>query len=268
MTTDNQKIDKLGQPISGKEYREAITTPDGLSPEMKAEMYRPAISGPIYQQLARFAATDESRPVLAQIALTPHSAMAADGFRLAVIRGGTEFLPDFEPFTEGGKTVLVPAKWINGVMSSAIKKARRLRVLMSESRGSVRVEAIQPHPSGLELESIGADVFRCDGTFPDAEQIIPPVPPVEELGDDQAHICFNARYLRDACDLAIALWKDRSYQQPQIILRQASAKNRDSQGFCGAAVRLDVQGDESMPSATIVIMPMVREGVDLTAIGL
>jgi hypothetical protein len=209
----------------------------------------PTLQGKHYLAVAPFAAQDDSRPVLGGIMVEPECIAAADGFRLAVVRGSSQIETDESLTGEWRK----PRRFILGTRyfkawKQIVAKADRIRFSRSGD-GKANMEAVTE--DGLLTPSVVGlpDLYATEGIFPDFEQIIPKL--------EGTRVILNAKYLRDACDLAIALHGKggKGENEPQIILSTPVAR-RDGGEYSDKGYRIDIAARAESPEATVVIMPM------------
>lgn len=199
----------------------------------------PELTGKQYAAIAKFAAQVDSRPVLAALKITEDHAVAADGFRLAVVNGHSEIDRDE---SNAKKTLLV--RWPD--VAALGLKARRI-VWRWLASGYVTANADHAKRDNAAPEWVSKEhVAPVDGTFPDYTKIVP------KQGEGPS-VHLNAHFLRDACDLAIALGgpgrgKDAA---PRIELTAIAGGDKP--------YLIKIPSVNGGPSADVVIVPMCVE---------
>lgn len=143
--------------IDASDFPATPETPsDATTMELKAETLVSILRG-----VERFAATDDSRPVLATVHLVigPHgiAAHAADGFQLAAMDR------PLDPAPSGKADVLIP-----------LASARTIAAIASAHHGSVTLRiASEARTIALTIGDTHVWSALVEGNYPDVDQIIP-----------------------------------------------------------------------------------------------
>jgi hypothetical protein len=195
-----------------------------------AEHHRGALTARQWKAVAKFAAKDNSRPVLASLAIGPGWVAAADGFRLIVVETQVEV----EGYDVTTKPLLLEVSSFKGLTTTGDNRV----VVVYDNQVNARIE--ERTQVGERVNKMHA-AWVVDGTFPEWSQIVPvnPTQPTEV-------IAFDPAFLKDLGELGTAF---STYGVVQFHGSQGGSVNT---GYL-----FSTGGGKADPHAWVVLMPKV-----------